>query len=313
MRVLRIILLLALLTPATSIASAPDTPISLPQYLGVLQQLRQSVVSAPKGATALPGAEQLPSEWRVQVEGRVYTVSTASLARSLGDYFKQRTPGNLAAFNSQLDLLLSNARGMQSAKLNSASERQKLSEILSRHEFRKVQGQTWYDRWKLAVQRWFAHLLERMLTSSAFPVVSRVIIWILLGLAVAVAALWVIRTYRQGNIYTELAGLPGTVSAKPWRDWQAEAQAAAQEGRWRDAVHLSYWAAISFLEAQGLWRPDRARTPREYLQLLPAGDTHRDSLQQLTRSFETIWYGSNAATAESFASISSLLERLGCR
>ena len=152
-----------------------------------------------------------------------------------------------------------------------------------------------------------------MVTSSAFPLVSRILIWGLLALAVVAAVFLVIRNYRQGNVYTQFTGSPDAVSAKPWRDWQAEAQAAAREGRWRDAVHLSYWAAISYLEGQGLWRPDRARTPREYLKLLPEADTHRDFLRQLTRSFEKVWYGTDPATAETYAGASSLLERMGCR
>ena len=180
---------------------------------------------------------------------------------------------------------------MQAAKASSSAERDKLADILSRREFEKVRGESWYDRLKQAAQRWLFNLLQRIVTSSAFPVVGRVVIWALVALAVVAAAFWVVRNYRQSNVYTQFAGSPDVVSAKPWRDWQAEANAAAQAGRWRDAVHLSYWAAISFLEAQGLWRPDLARTPREYLKLLPEGDSHRDPLQELTRSFEKVWYG----------------------
>jgi hypothetical protein len=233
------------------------------------------------------------------------------LRQALNEYAKQRTSANLAAITSQLDLLMRDARAMQSAKVSEQPERDKLAEILSRREFHT--GESWYDRWKRTAQRWLAQLLERILLSSAFPVVSRIVIWGLLALPVAVAAFWVVRNYRQSNIYTKFSGSPDAVSAKPWRDWQAEAQLAAQEGRWRDAIHLSYWAGISFLEGQGLWRPDRARTPREYLRLLPTSDAHRDPLQKLTHSFEQVWYGSDLATAETFAGASALLEQMGCR
>jgi hypothetical protein len=314
MRTFRFATLLLLLGSVISTAAlAADKALSLSQYIDTLQQLRQSVVSSADSPSASSIAQNLPPEWQVESAGRVFTVSTSAIGQSLREYAKQRTSSNLAEVTSQLDLLLSNARGMQSTKTNMSAERAKLAEILSRREFGGIKGESWYDRLKRAVQRWLAHLLERVLYSSAFPVVSRIVIWVLLAIAVAVAAFWVIRSYRQSNIYTKFTGSPDAVSAKPWHDWQAEAQAAAQEGRWREAVHLSYWAAISFLEGQGLWRPDLARTPREYLKLLPQDDTHRDPLQQLTRSFEKVWYGTDSATAETFAGASALLERLGCR
>lgn len=288
-------------------------PLTLPQYLEALHQLRQAVVSASDNATAMSIVQKLPTEWRVAADGRVFITSSDGLRKALNDYGKQRTPGNLATITSQLDLLVKDACGMQSTKTSASAERDKLAEILSRSEFRKVSGESWYDRWKRTAQRWLSQLLDRILLSSAFPVVSRIVIWGLLAVAVAVAAFWVIRNYRQSNIYTKFSGSPHTVSAKPWRDWQAEAQAAAREGRWRDAVHLSYWAGISFLEGQGLWHPDLARTPREYLRLLPPGDVHRDPLQRLTRSFEQVWYGTDVATADTFAGASVFLEQMGCR
>ncbi|HUI83233.1 MAG TPA: DUF4129 domain-containing protein [Candidatus Binatia bacterium] len=309
MRIARFILLLSLLP---SMALATEPPLTLAQYIQQLEQLRQTAGSARDSAATLAIAQTLPDHWLIQSDGRVFHVSTGGVAPALNDYAKQRTAANLAAVTSYIDLQLADARGMEAAKADDSAERAKLAEILARREFHDVRGETWYDRWKRAAQRWLGVLLERMLTSSAFPVVSKVIIWSLLGLAVAVAAFWVVRNYRQGNVYTTFAGAPETVSGKPWRDWQAEARIAAEEGRWRDAVHLSYWAAISFLEGQGLWRPDRARTPREYLRLLPEGDAHRDPLRQLTRNFERIWYGNEAATADSFASAAALLERLGC-
>jgi len=240
-------------------------------------------------------------------------VSTDPLRRLLDEYARQTTPANRDAITAQLDLLLRDARGMRTTQTGFGSERSRLSEILSRHEFHNVAGESWFDRLKQAAQHWVWKLLERVLTSSAYPAVSRFLIWSLLVLAVAVAALWVVRIYGQKNIYTDFSGSPLVVSAKPWRDWQAEANAAAQEGRWRDAVHLSYWAAISFLESQGLWRPDLARTPREYLRLLPAGNEHRAPLLQLTRSFEKVWYGNELATAQTFAGAAALLEQLRCR
>ncbi len=310
MRVLRITILFLL---GAALCWAADQPLSLAHYITALEQLRQTVLSTTDGNAAASLRHSLPAEWRVAANGQEFTVPLQSLRQNLSEYAGQYTPANRDAIISQLDLLLANARAMQSPKSNFTSEHDKLNEILSRREFRQVEGETWWDRLKRAAQRWVWNLISRMLASSAYPVIGRIVIWGLLALAIAVAAFWIVRSYREKNIYTQFSGAPEVVSAKPWRDWQAEAQAAAQEGRWRDAVHLSYWAGISFLEGQGLWHPDLARTPREYLRLLPAGDQHRDPLQQLTRSFEKVWYGKDEATAQTFAGTSALLERLGCR
>jgi len=286
--------------------------LSLEQYVAVLQQLRAAVPSS-QGETAKVTAPQLPPEWHVAAAGREFAVPTTALRRSFADYARQPTMANRSALSAQLDLLLRDAQSMRSPKADFSVEHEKLSEILSRREFRNVAGESWYDRLERAIGLWLLRLVQRMLASSAYPTVSRIVIWGLVALAIAALALWLVRNYREKNIYTQFSGSPGAVSARPWRDWQAEAQLAAQEGRWRDAIHLTYWAGISFLEAQGLWRPDLARTPREYLRLLPAGDDHRAPLEQLTHSFETVWYGNATATAETFAGVSALSERLGCR
>ncbi len=44
-----------------------------------------------------------------------------------------------------------------------------------------------------------------------------------------------------------------------------------------------------------MWPADRARTPREYLRLLPAADPRLENLTTLTRSFERTWYGGREA------------------
>jgi hypothetical protein len=103
------------------------------------------------------------------------------------------------------------------------------------------------------------------------------------------------------------------VSQKESSVWLSEANAAAARGDWREAVRLAYWCAVSFLEDQGAWRPDRARTPREYLRLLPASSDHRPGLTELTRTFELVWYGAEEADSRRFAEALAHLERMGCR
>jgi hypothetical protein len=84
-------------------------------------------------------------------------------------------------------------------------------------------------------------------------------------------------------------------------------------GQWREAIHNVYWSAISRMEANGMWPADRARTPREYLNLLAANTERRVDLMLLTRSFERTWYGGRVARKQDFEDACRLLERLGSR
>ena len=102
-----------------------------------------------------------------------------------------------------------------------------------------------------------------------------------------------------------------SIAAAPWNASLADAQKAAENGEWREAIRLSYWTGIFFLEAQGLWRPDNARTPREYLRLA-LGSKHHNELRDLTRQFEAVWYGRAEAGPAIFSEFMSCLERIGC-
>jgi hypothetical protein len=85
----------------------------------------------------------------------------------------------------------------------------------------------------------------------------------------------------------------------------------AAQGLWREAIHYLYWAAIARLESRRLWPADRARTPREYLRLLPAADPRRANLTTLTRSFERTWYGGREAGASDFKAALKQAAELG--
>jgi hypothetical protein len=148
--------------------------------------------------------------------------------------------------------------------------------------------------------------------SSSIPTISRMLVDALIGLAVVMLAWWMYRIVRTGAARETILAGPPPVSSKGWAVWLAEARAAANGGRWRDAIHLSYWCGIAFLEGQGVWRPDRARTPREYLRLLPSSSEHRPTLDALTRAFERVWYGMQDADADAFAQAQAQLKKLGC-
>lgn len=132
---------------------------------------------------------------------------------------------------------------------------------------------------------------------------------------VCVALVWfLIRLERRGRMGPlEIHPGSGAISARDWQLWLQDARQAARSGSWRDAIHLLYWASISRLESTGLWPADRARTPREYLALLPNESQHRPDLTVLTRSFERTWYANNMAAEGDFLQAEQSAHRLGVR
>jgi len=98
-----------------------------------------------------------------------------------------------------------------------------------------------------------------------------------------------------------------------WERLRQEAEQAAQQQRWRDAVRSYYWATIARFESRGQWPADQARTPREYLRLILSGHPKHDDLSLLTRRFEACWYGSDTATQLDCDTARQLFERLVAR
>lgn len=195
------------------------------------------------------------------------------------------------------------------------AEHRALSSILNRREFRRADPSLlthaldavtiWINRQLSGLaqysehRRWLARLLEAGLV----------------GLACLGLALWFIQKIRRasGLKFHTREPLEHTVSGRGWERLRQDAEQAASEQRWRDAVRAYYWAVVARLESRGQWAADRARTPREYLRLLRADHPKREDLLQLTRRFETCWYGSAAATELDCTTARLLFERLVAR
>jgi hypothetical protein len=138
-----------------------------------------------------------------------------------------------------------------------------------------------------------------------------VLAWILaFGAALGLAA-WlfnVSRRRREGPA----ALAPSAVPRPGGRELALEADALVRAGRFRDAIRVAYRAAVQRLEDEGTWRGDAARTPREYLRLLPPAHRRRASLVRLTHLFERAWYGRGPASAADGAEILCCLADLEC-
>ena len=194
---------------------------------------------------------------------------------------------------------------------NLPEARQKAREILNRQEFRHVEESTWLDRKEAEALSLLNRLLSRagsMIPAS--PWFAMALEWGLLALALAALMVWVWRTSRQQRIVIAERHGDDRIWRKESDDWAERARAEATRGDWREAVHCLYWSAIVLLEGQRMWRQNRARTPREYVALLPPGSAKQQALGGLTRVFERIWYGLRPAAEADYRQATAMLEQL---
>jgi cell pole-organizing protein PopZ len=195
-----------------------------------------------------------------------------------------------------------------------AGAHKKLAEILARRAYQEVSENPARNRfWE-----WLDNLINRLVDKLAgFGGKAWWLPYLLMGLlivGVLIGLVWsLIQIERRSRIrlIPETDGMTGAPSAREWQLWLKDAQDAAASGLWREAIHFLYWAAISRLESKRLWPADRARTPREYLLLLPKADLRRDILTTLTRSFERTWYGGREAALSDYEAARTLAAGLG--
>ena len=299
-------------TSPAQTADASST-LTLTQYVQTLDDALAAVhklSEEPQGAAHLVAT--LPAAWHVEVDGQTYEIPTSSIRRDLGAWQAKPTTASLHLILQHLETLRYQAVAYQGIVPDIASQRSLLNNILARGEFRNVRGESWLDRLKQRFYDFLLRLLGKLVSSSSIPIIGDILVYGLIVIAVLAVAYWMYRSLRDGTRLETIMPVNVPVSAKEWPIWMAEARAAGARGEWRDAIHLAYWGGISYLEAQGSWRPDRARTPREYLRLLPASSEHQPALRALTMRLEGVWYGMQAAGADGFEETLAELERLGC-
>lgn len=189
-----------------------------------------------------------------------------------------------------------------------ARARTTLHEILSRREFTRDEGKAWTDVLRRELSKWLEKLLDRIGASrSTVSTIGRTLAWGVAIAALLAFAFLLFRLRRPRESWQQLAlDAPPRLSS---REWAARAADALRAGDAREAIRCGYHAALFRFEEQGVWRVDDARTPREYLSLLPRHDARRVALVDLTRDFELAWYGSQAADARGLL---ERLEVLGC-
>lgn len=312
------LILLALSVYPASLRCAPDTstqaPLTAEQYSSELDELRSAVQQLKDDPTQIdPVLQRIPQDvWHVNDGGRDLQVPSAGLRSNLQEWQKKQDPALLDGVITQLDARIADLRAYRGGTQDVSTQRTVLNTILARREFSSVHGPTWLDRLKQRINEFLFRLLGKAISSSVIPEIGDVVVYGLILIAVLGVAYWMYRSLRDSTKLETIMPVPVGVSAKEWPVWLREARAAGARGDWREAVHLAYWGGISFLEAQGAWRADRARTPREYLQLVQEHPERRTALRALTQRLESVWYGMSQADPAAFDQTLVDLQKLGC-
>jgi hypothetical protein len=311
---LRWLLIAIFVIPRASAAEAPASFNSLApeQYLETIDQCLAAVRAIKSTQAAGDLLRSLPPEWHVKAEETEFAVSTDMVRQNLAEWQEKQNQAALDRASQYLETLREDAQAYETRASDFSARHAQLNDILSRREFQNVHGQTWLDRFKQRIFDLLIRILGRAFTSPAMPALGSILVYGLIAIAVAAVVYWMYRSLRDSAHLETIMPVAVPVSAKQWSVWMSEARLAASRADWRNAVHLAYWAGISFLEAKGSWRPDQARTPREYLRLLPATSQHQPVLLALTRHFEAAWYGMHDVGPEGFAQTVTELEKLGC-
>ena len=310
-RIARLFMTFCLCAPA---ATAFGHTFSLSQYEAELDRLTALANRASANPAAAEAAVQdLRGGWKVESGGQVFAVDTTPMVE---EFEKLKASGDNRIADrllQRLGVLHADALAFDQQPRDSSRARAALGQILGRREFHQVHGPSWLDRLEFRIDTWISRVLSRFFGSSSVPVINRILVWVLVAIAALGVTFLVYRAIRQNARVESITLEAPPEAAKPWRLWIEESEAAAHKGLWREAIHLAYWSAISFLEERGLWRPDQARTPREYVRLLPSTSEQRSALSRLTRQLEATWYGREEAGPEAFAEALTQLENLGCR
>lgn len=303
-----------LMLPAAAAASA----LSLAEYRQQLRELTANVDAlADHPELAGKTVADLPDKVAVSTGQGQITVNYRNLKDDLAAFSRAdagKRSAALAQIQNYLRELNAEAEAYEQG-VSPAAARQKLTDILARREFHKAQGPSPVDVILSKILSWLERLLSKLSPSgrSRFDP-FQILVYFFIGAALIVLVLWTVRHLRRRREEPAMREIiPFAPSARGWRAWLAEARTLAQQQDWRNAIHLAYWAGISFLEEQGAWRPDRARTPREYLHLVGLRSARYPALATLTRKFELVWYGHRDAAESDFQETLGQLEKLGCR
>ena len=300
-------------SPRRNRRSAP-AELDIPAYeveLGRIAESLQDTEQIPQLRKSLPRA------WPVRVGDQSVQVPTGWLASDLKKI--EEDPANSPHISQEVNLA---SWPCATWRLHwntdrvpriSTSRTAKIDKILSAREFGAAQGPSQWDLLKARIARWVGLQIYKLLSRLHLGAkAGNALAWIIVGVAFLALVYWVLEDSVSPKNRRRATSVEVATRIKRPAPWAMDALAAADRGDYREAVHCAYWAAVVHLEALGVLKRDRARTPRESLRLLDPHPNEQKLLREFTRRFELIWYGYRPASANDWSEARSNLEKMGC-
>jgi hypothetical protein len=301
-----------------SFAAGDDAPLPLVEYKSRLEQYSveiQKTVEHPEHAVDF--YRDVPSSFQVQTQAGTIDVSMEFLHKELEKYLKAAPnfkPTIISQLADRIKAMRTEADSFEQARDGDSATRERLNRVLSAREFGRVRGPTELELLWDRISNWLQEKLDKLFpTAPDLDQLGQIFVWIVIAIVSSILAVWLYRQSRERILDRSREIVPFVPSARSWRSWLKEAQEKASVGEWREAIRLGFWAAVSRLESDGVWRPDKARTPREYLNAIPAVSETKPSFAAVTKTFEAAWYGGRPASAGDFERFMTEIEKLGCR
>ena len=294
--------------------------VSRAQFQAEVARLEQAVAACK---TAANGCDEkdVSTDERVKAEGSAqgFVMRWEWLQTAIRDASKAKTDERVKSMGFAEQHLEELAAEGAAADLSGgdaafAKAREQASLVLSRAEFDRATGPTWWERQMSRVGVWLGAIFGGIGALGEYAPWLGTLLEVLFYLAAAVGILFFVRrAFVRQRLAISLGA--GAAKAGAWDkeadDWAALADGCAAQQQWREAVHCLYWAAIVRLEARRAWRHNPTRTPREYVRLLKPGSPQQGALRSLTQILERVWYGLRDASDEDYQQARSLFDGLG--
>lgn len=192
--------------------------------------------------------------------------------------------------------------------------REKLSQVLSRPEFRKRQPE---DDWRVRVMQWLREKLGFLFPRSTTRTVSSAlsgILYVLAGVTLVAVLVFLVRAalplFTRDRRTARAPALVASARAETPESLLALAEARARAGDLRGAAQALFRWMLLGLHQAGRLEYDPALTNREHLARLKGDAGVRATFERLSRQFEFVWYGVQPVAAEEFAAFRADCHRL---
>jgi Domain of unknown function (DUF4129) len=305
--------------------TGPAAALSPPQYraavAGAVADARQAKTAAPEEAAALlrRARGRLPAATTVWgADGPPIRVTNQALAQLLDRAGKARSAAGrreaIGQFVEGGETVL--AAMAPAPPRRTPAEAKALQQVLARSEFSRSPIESWEER----LRDWLMQRL-RSLFAGARPAtleaIARTLYYLFLGLLIVLLAylIWTyvpgLRLRRRGR--AARLTVDDAVAAPESADAHlAAADAAADAGRYLDALRHTYTAMLLRLDAANLVPFDRSRTNREVLRALQRGGYApvRDLFLPVTLTLDEKLYGGRPATDEEYRGCRAAATRL---